>query len=400
MNTNKRGNYRKGSGKNSSKGNNRASQRGNNRAGFRQKNEDREEERNFSRPRKNARSTRGKSDDRRNDEHKSSKDSTRSNRMKPKDRGGKLNRFSKFRFDENEGKEKNFATSRENFDKRHGRRKFERDEDTPAYKSRYVDDRRRSKPYKGKRGSEVLPTQGQLDDRIRLNKYLANSGLCNRREADEFIKSGMVEVNGETITQMGFKVKPEDVVKYAGEKLSPEKPVYLLLNKPKDFVTTMKDPKDRNTVMQLVKSAGNARVFPVGRLDRNTTGLLMFTNDGDLAKKLTHPKHNVKKLYHATLDKNIKEAELKQLVEGVELEDGTIAADVVSYVGDGKDRREVGLEIHSGKNREVRRLFEALGYKVIKLDRVVFAGLTKKDIPRGRWRFLTEQEINNLKMLK
>lgn len=297
--------------------------------------------------------------------------------------------------------EKNFATSRENYDKQHGRKKYERSEDTPVYKSKYDRDRGHKKPYKGKKGSEVLPSEAsERDNRIRLNKYIANSGLCNRREADEFIKSGMVEVNGKTITEMGFKVNPGDVVKYAGERLSPEKPVYVLLNKPKDFVTTMKDPKGRSTVMQLIKGAGNARIYPVGRLDRMTTGLLMFTNDGELAKKLTHPKHNVKKLYHVQLDKNVKAEDLKQLVEGVELEDGVMAADVVSYVGDGKEKREVGIEIHSGKNRVVRRLFEALGYKVLKLDRVVFAGLTKKDLPRGRWRTLTEQEINNLKMLK
>jgi 23S rRNA pseudouridine2605 synthase len=295
---------------------------------------------------------------------------------------------------------KNFATSRENYDKRHGKMKFERGEDTPAYKSKYERDYGKKKPYKGKRGSQVLPSESsKLDDRIRLNKYLSNSGLCTRREADEFIASGMVEVNGKTITEMGYKVNPGDVVKYAGERLSPEKSVYLLLNKPKDFVTTVKDPNGRSTVMQLIKGAG-ARVFPVGRLDRMTTGLLMLTNDGDLAKKLTHPKHNVKKLYHVQLDKNVKAEHLKQLVEGVELEDGVMAADVVSYVGDGKDKREVGIEIHSGKNRVVRRLFEGLGYKVLKLDRVVFAGLTKKDLPRGRWRTLTEQEINNLKMLK
>lgn len=346
---------------------------------------------------------RNRSFDEKSDDRRSSSDKRRGGRSsdKPFSKSGRGNRSTKGDREERNPRGKNFATSRENYDKRHGRKRFERDEDTPAYKSRFVDDRRRKKPYKGRKGSEVLPTEAdKVDDRIRLNKYLAHSGICNRREADEFIKSGLVEVNGKTITEMGFKVNPGDVVKYAGEKISAEKPVYLLLNKPKDFVTTMKDNKGRNTVMQLVKSAGNARVFPVGRLDRNTTGLLMFTNDGDLAKKLTHPKHSVKKLYHVTLEKNVKEADLKQLVEGVELEDGTMAADVVSYIGDGKDKREVGLEIHSGKNRIVRRLFEALGYKVIKLDRVVFAGLTKKDLPRGRWRFLSEQEIVNLKMLK
>ncbi len=295
----------------------------------------------------------------------------------------------------------NFATSRENYDKQHGRRKFERTEDTPVYKSKFDRDRGRNKPYKGKRGGEVLPTEStERDNRIRLNKYLSNSGLCTRREADEFIASGMVEVNGKTITEMGFKVNPGDVVKYAGERLSPEKPIYVLMNKPKDFVTTMKDYKGSSTVKQLMRGVGTTNILPVGKLDRGTTGLIMFTNDGDLAKKLTHPKHNVKKLYHVLLDKNVKEEHLIQLVEGVELEGGTMAADVVSYVGDGKDKREVGVEIHGGKNRVLTQLFEGLGYKVMKLDRVVFAGLTKKDLPRGHWRFLTEQEINNLKMLK
>jgi len=296
-------------------------------------------------------------------------------------------------------KGKNPATRRENYDKKHGKKKFERPSDTPSFRSKYE---RKPKPLKrGKSGSRDFPDEmSKRDDRMRLNKYLAHSGLCSRREADEFIKSGLVEVNGKVVTEMGYKVDPKDEVKYAGERLSPEKPVYILLNKPKDFITTTKDPQGRNTVMRLIRGVGNYRVFPVGRLDRNTTGLLMFTNDGDLAKKLIHPKHNVKKLYHVHLDKNVKSEHMKQLVEGVELEEGTMAADVVSYVGDGSDKHQVGMEIHSGKNRVVRRLFEALGYKVLKLDRVVFAGLTKKELPRGRWRHLTPQEVNYLKMLK
>lgn len=297
------------------------------------------------------------------------------------------------------GRKSNPATGRDNYDKKHGRKKFERSSETPSFRSKF---QRNDKPIRrGKRGSEDFPEEmSERDDRLRLNKYLAHSGLCSRREADEFIKSGLVEVNGKVITEMGFKVNPGDEVKYAGERLSPEKPVYILLNKPKDFITTTKDPQGRNTVMRLIRGVGNYRVFPVGRLDRNTTGLLMFTNDGDLAKKLIHPKHNVKKLYHVHLDKNVKPEHMKQLVEGVKLEEGTMAADVVSYVGDGSDKRQVGIEIHSGKNRVVRRLFEALGYKVLKLDRVIFAGLTKKDLPRGRWRHLTPQEVNYLKMLK
>jgi 23S rRNA pseudouridine2605 synthase len=297
------------------------------------------------------------------------------------------------------GKGKNPATSRENYDKKHGRKKFERKPDTPSFKSKYRSSKKQH--VSGKRGSQDFPEEKEKrDDRMRLNKYLAHSGLCSRREADDFIKSGMVEVNGKVVTEMGYKVNPGDEVKYAGEKLSPEKPVYILLNKPKDFITTTKDPQGRNTVMRLIRGVGNYRVFPVGRLDRNTTGLLMFTNDGDLAKKLIHPRHNIKKLYHVHLDKNVKPEHMKALVEGVELEDGTMAADVVSYVGDGSDKKQVGIEIHSGKNRVVRRLFETLGYKVLKLDRVVFAGLTKKDLPKGRWRHLTSQEVNYLKMLK
>jgi 23S rRNA pseudouridine2605 synthase len=298
------------------------------------------------------------------------------------------------------GKSKgNPATSRQNYDRKHGAKKFERSSETPSFRSKF----QKSKPGKGKgkRGSQDFPMEKEKrDDRMRLNKYLANAGLCSRREADEFIKSGLVEVNGEVITEMGFKVNPKDVVKYAGERLSPEKPVYVLLNKPKDFITTTKDPQGRNTVMRLIRGVGNYRVFPVGRLDRNTTGLLMFTNDGDLAKKLIHPRHNIKKLYHVHLDKNVKSEHMRALIEGVELEDGIMAADVVSYVGDGSDKKQVGIEIHSGKNRVVRRLFETLGYKVLKLDRVVFAGLTKKDLPRGRWRHLTSEEVNYLKMLK
>lgn len=297
------------------------------------------------------------------------------------------------------GKDKNPATSRENYDRKHGRKKFERKSDTPSFKSKFRPSKKQH--FSGKRGGEDFPEEKeQRDDRMRLNKYLAHSGICSRREADDFIKSGLVEVNGKVITEMGYKVNPGDEVKYAGEKLSPEKPVYILLNKPKDFITTTKDPQGRNTVMRLIRGVGNYRVFPVGRLDRNTTGLLMFTNDGDMAKKLIHPRHNIKKLYHVHLDKNVKPEHMKALVEGVELEDGIMAADVVSYVGDGSDRKQVGIEIHSGKNRVVRRLFETLGYKVLKLDRVVFAGLTKKDLPKGRWRHLTPQEVNYLKMLK
>ena len=232
---------------------------------------------------------------------------------------------------------------------------------------------------------------------IRLNKFLANAGVCSRREADEFITAGVVSVNGEVVTELGTKIKRADVVKFHDETVSIERKVYVLLNKPKDCVTTSDDPQARLTVMDLVKGACSERIYPVGRLDRNTTGVLLLTNDGDLASKLTHPKFLKKKIYHVYLDKNLTKADMDQIAAGVELEDGEIHADAISYADDIK-RDQVGIEIHSGKNRIVRRIFESLGYKVIKLDRVYFAGLTKKGLRRGDWRYLTEQEVNMLRM--
>jgi len=243
------------------------------------------------------------------------------------------------------------------------------------------------------------PKPNSNPDLIRLNKYIANAGICSRREADTFIAAGNVTVNGKPVTEMGYKVKKTDDVRFDGRKLNPEKKEYVLLNKPKNFITTTRDEKGRRTVMELISSASNNRLYPVGRLDRNTTGLLLFTNDGDLAKKLTHPKHGVRKIYHVHLDKNVALADLRKIREGLELEDGKIEVDEVDYVS-GATKKEVGMEIHSGKNRIVRRIFEHLGYEVSKLDRVVFAGLTKKDLPRGHWRFLTEQEVINLGMIK
>lgn len=242
------------------------------------------------------------------------------------------------------------------------------------------------------------PASNSNPDLIRLNKYIANAGICSRREADTFIAAGNVTVNGKPVTEMGYKVKKTDDVRFDGRKLNPEKKEYVLLNKPKNFITTTRDEKGRRTVMELVSSASNNRLYPVGRLDRNTTGLLLFTNDGDLAKKLTHPKHGVRKIYHVHLDKNVSVADLRKIREGLELEDGKIEVDEVDYVT-GASKKEVGIEIHSGRNRIVRRIFEHLGYEVSKLDRVVFAGLTKKDLPRGHWRFLTEQEVVNLGMI-
>ena len=232
---------------------------------------------------------------------------------------------------------------------------------------------------------------------IRLNKFLANAGICSRREADEFITAGVVSVNGEVVTELGTKIKRTDEVKFHDEPVSIERKTYILLNKPKDCVTTSDDPQERKTVMDFVKGACKERIYPVGRLDRNTTGVLLLTNDGDLASKLTHPKYLKKKIYHVYCDKNVTKADLDQIAAGVTLDDGEIHADAISYTDDFK-KDDVGIEIHSGKNRIVRRIFESLGYKVVKLDRVFFAGLTKKGLRRGEWRYLTEQEVNFLRM--
>ena len=232
---------------------------------------------------------------------------------------------------------------------------------------------------------------------IRLNKFLANAGICSRREADEFITAGVVTVNGEVVTELGTKVKRSDVVKFHDEPVSIERKVYVLLNKPKDYVTTSDDPQARKTVMDLVKDACSERIYPVGRLDRNTTGVLLLTNDGDMASKLTHPKYLKKKIYHVYTDKNVTKHDMEQIAAGIQLDDGEIHADEISYA-DPVDKKQIGIEIHSGKNRIVRRIFESLGYKVIKLDRVFFAGLTKKALRRGEWRYLTEQEVNMLRM--
>ena len=232
---------------------------------------------------------------------------------------------------------------------------------------------------------------------LRLNKFLANAGVCSRREADEFIQAGVVTVNGEVVTELGTKILRTDEVKFHDTPVSLEKKVYVLLNKPKDYVTTSDDPQQRKTVMDLVKDVCPERIYPVGRLDRNTTGVLLLTNDGDLASKLTHPKFLKKKVYHVHLDKNLTAHDMDQIREGITLEDGEIKADAVEYADD-RDKAQVGIEIHSGKNRIVRRIFESLGYRVTKLDRVQFAGLTKKNLRRGDWRFLTEKEVDMLRM--
>ncbi len=260
------------------------------------------------------------------------------------------------------------------------------------------------KPYgkkavSSKKRGDSKPQRESDDGMIRLNKYISNAGICSRREADELIESGVVQVNGKVITEMGYRVKPTDIVKYGGQTLKKEKMVYLVLNKPKDYITTVDDPQKRRTVLELVQGACKERIYPVGRLDRSTTGLLMFTNDGELTKKMTHPRYGVRKIYHIELDKPLKKQDLDQIAEGIELEDGEIKVDEISYVGDGKDKTQVGVEIHSGKNRIVRRIFEHLGYNVRKLDRVMFSSLTKKDLAKGRWRFLTEAEVGMLKMI-
>ncbi len=293
---------------------------------------------------------------------------------------------------------------RKSFGKREGG-----DYDRP--KKSYGDKKEFGKPYEPKlskservvqkskkAGPSKTSTQANVsEDAVRLNRYVANAGICSRREADVLIATGVVTVNGKIITEMGYKVNPTDVVTYGGVPIKNETKKYLILNKPKDYITTMDDPEERRTVMELIRKACKERLYPVGRLDRNTTGILLFTNDGDMTAKLTHPKFDVRKVYHVTLDKKFTTEDYRTLSEGVELADGFIKPDAVEFVGTGKF--ELGVEIHSGKNRIVRRLFEHLGYEVIKLDRVAFAGLTKKDLPRAKFRFLTEKEISFLKML-
>ncbi len=261
-------------------------------------------------------------------------------------------------------------------------------------------------PQQQRPGMRFTPRPKQIDyvledidvnEPVRLNKFMANSGICSRREADEHITAGLVKVNGEVVTELGTKINRTDVVEYDGKVVTPERKCYVLLNKPKDCVTTSDDPNGRVTVLDLVKGACAERIYPVGRLDRNTTGVLLLTNDGDLASKLTHPKFVKKKIYHVWTDKDIAEEDMQRIADGIELTDGEIHADAISYVND-TDRNQAGIEIHSGRNRIVRRIFESLGYRVVKLDRVYFAGLTKKNLPRGRWRYLTQEEVNYLRM--
>ena len=284
-----------------------------------------------------------------------------------------------------------------NEDRPRGGRRFD-DDDRPR---RRFDDE--EEPRRGRKGyvreKDPLYDRPRATGEIRLNKYLADCGICSRREADDLIKAGCVMVNDEVITTMGYKVKTTDKVVYGGQTLNREKLRYLLLNKPKGYITTSDDPYERDTVMELVKDACHERIFPVGRLDKQTTGLLLFTNDGDLAKKLTHPSSEVPKLYHVILDKPLTKNDMLRISEGIELDDGPIAADSIAYDQDDDSKKSVGIELHSGRNRIVRRIFEHLGYEVTKLDRVMFAGLDKYRLPRGEWRFLTDLEVMNLKKI-
>ncbi|GAB4448441.1 MAG: hypothetical protein Fur0028_03520 [Bacteroidales bacterium] len=301
----------------------------------------------------------------------------------------------------NKNEERNIDDSSKSFSK------YEKDKTVyKPYKKQESDDRNDHRDRKKDRlFSKQKPTFSKVkhkasakkDNSIRLNRYLANAGICSRREADEYIKAGLVKVNGVVVTELGTKVQPTDEIKFNNEAIKIENKVYILLNKPKDYVTTTTDERGRRTVMELIRGACREKVFPVGRLDRNTTGVLLFTNDGDLAAKLTHPKYSKKKIYHVFLDKKLKKEDMDKLVEGINDGDDFLRADVVSFV-DPADKTQVGVEIHTGQNRVIRRMFEALNYKVVKLDRVYFAGLTKKSLPRGRWRFLTPTEINMLKM--
>ena len=236
------------------------------------------------------------------------------------------------------------------------------------------------------------------EELVRLNKYIANAGICSRREADKLIVAGVVRVNGKVVTELGMKVSPADRVQYEEQTINKERARYILLNKPKGYITTVDDPEKRKTVMLLIEGACKERVYPVGRLDRNTTGLLLFTNDGMIAKKLTHPKYGVKKIYHVELDRSLSKGDLEKIRAGLELDDGRVEVDEIEYSEDSKSKKELGVELHSGKNRVIRRIFEHLDYKIVKLDRVYYAGLTKKNLPRGHWRILEEHEINLLKM--
>ena len=283
------------------------------------------------------------------------------------------------------------------------RRRSSSDEKPRRGGRRFEDREEEEAPKRGRKGyvreKDPMYDRPAATGEIRLNKYLADCGVCSRREADDLIKAGCVTVNGEVITTMGYRVKTSDKVMYGGQTLNREKLRYILLNKPKGYITTADDPEGRDTVMELVRDACNERIFPVGRLDKNTTGLLLLTNDGDLAKKLTHPSSEVSKLYHVILDKPLTKNDMLRIADGIELDDGFIAADEIAYDEDDDSKKSIGIQLHSGRNRIVRRIFEHLGYDIVKLDRVMFAGLDKYKLPRGEWRFLTDAEVRNLKKI-
>nr|WP_118193402.1 pseudouridine synthase [Pedobacter indicus] len=332
-------------------------------------------------------------------------DNKRNSRDGRSNKGGKSNYFKKedrYKRDSDSSGKRGERT----FNKRDRYKSFDKD----TSKEKYSDDKRYQKVESGKR--KRVRSRSKNDDRaqtptyktetiddglIRLNRYIANAGVCSRRKADELIEAGVISINGEIVTSLGTKVDPtKDEVGYNGERLRREKLVYVLLNKPKDYITTTDDPQERKTVMHLVQKASKERIYPVGRLDRNTTGLLLMTNDGDLADKLSHPRNTITKIYHVELNKNLTQGDFNKIEYGLELEDGFIKPDSVSFI-QGAGKNEVGIQIHSGKNRIVRRIFEHLQYDVIKLDRVIYANLTKKDLPRGRWRHLEEKEVIQLK---
>lgn len=295
--------------------------------------------------------------------------------------------------------DRNASTNRFERNDKPKRTSFSDDRSERSKRPLYSDNKKFT-PNKFRRNTapKAKPASEQSIDGIRLNRYISNSGICSRREADVFINAGNVKINDKIVTEMGYKVQVTDVVKFDDAVINPETKRYLLLNKPKNYITTTDDERDRKTVMDLIVNATKERMYPVGRLDRNTTGLLLFTNDGDMAKKLTHPKNNIKKLYHASLDKKLTLAHLQQIANDFVLDDKTVHVDAISYVAN-ESKSEIGIEIHSGRNRIVRRIFEHFGYTVVKLDRVMIANLTKKNLPRGKYRMLTDQEVINLKML-
>ena len=321
-----------------------------------------------------------------------------------KDGNGERKSFDRKPFGKSFDKDGN--GERKSFDRRSKGKSFEKEgysknrrpEPTTAYQEqRENNDFKYSANRKFRPANKPANKEAENDGTIRLNRYISNAGICSRRKADELIIAGVISVNGEAVTSLGTKVDPaKDEIRYNNERLKREKMVYVLLNKPKDYITTTDDPQERRTVMQLVAKATKERIYPVGRLDRNTTGLLLMTNDGSLAEKLSHPRNNVTKIYQVELNKSLGQGDFNKIQFGIELEDGFIKPDDLSYVT-GASKREVGIQIHSGKNRVVRRIFESLGYEVVKLDRVVYANLTKKDLPRGRWRYLEEKELIQLK---